>query len=71
VIVIIEIDRPCQIKPGLFRSTVGGRPFTRVWFLWFGLTHWPGDLREYGVAMRGAAWVNPTLANAELRTDET
>lgn len=57
MIVIIEFGRPAQLKPGRFRSTLGGRTFRRVWWLFVSISIWPGDLQEYGEACRGAEWV--------------
>ena len=60
MIFTIEISRPA-IAPGRFRSTLGGRPFRRVWCLWFALSWWPGDAKDYGDAIRDGCWLSPQL----------
>lgn len=57
MIVIFECSHPGQLKPGRFRSKLGGRRFIRYWWLFFSVTLWPGDLQEYGDAVRGAEWI--------------
>jgi hypothetical protein len=64
MIVIFEASGPAIWKPGQFRSLLGGRKYRRVWWLWFSVSWWPGDVQEYGLAIRGAAWVRPVAAGA-------
>lgn len=56
MVVILETGTPF-LKPGKIRTTLGGKPFRRYWFGWFALAIWPGDLQEYGDAVRGGEWV--------------
>ena len=56
MIISLEISRPALWRPGLFRSTLGGRPFRRCWFAWFALSWWPGDAVAYGEAIRAGEW---------------
>ena len=42
---------------GTFRGKLGGRTFRRIWFA---VAVWPGDLQEYGDAVRGAEWKSKT-----------
>jgi hypothetical protein len=41
MLVTIEISRPLQITPGVYRTRVGQRRarYVRVWWLWFALTY--------------------------------
>lgn len=56
--IILECDIH-PVWPGSFQSLLGGRQFRRWWFLWFAVAYWPGDLKEYGEACRGAEWRYP------------
>jgi len=56
MVVIFEMSQPPIWKPGQFRSILGGHRFRRVWWIWFSISWWPGDLQEYGDAVRQAEW---------------
>jgi len=43
VIIELEASRPCQVRPGLYRSRV---TVFRVWWLWFAVAVIRGDARE-------------------------
>jgi hypothetical protein len=40
---------------GRFSSTVGGKPYRRVWWLGVWITWWNGDLQEYGELLKSGA----------------
>ncbi len=56
MVVIFEVSTPPILKPGVFRSVLGGRKYRRAWWLFFSVSWWPGDLQEYGDAVRDAEW---------------
>jgi hypothetical protein len=56
VVVIFEVSNPPIWKLGAFRSQLGGKKYRRIWWLFFSVSWWPGDLQEYGDAIRGAEW---------------
>lgn len=58
MLVMFEISRPFQLRPGRRRSTLGNRTFRRWWWLWFAVTIYPARLDEYGEAVRGGEWVD-------------
>lgn len=43
-------------KPGIFKSTLGGRPYRRIWWFCFALAWWKGNSKEYGEVMKNAEW---------------
>lgn len=56
-----EIDWPLfgrwwQWKPGIHRSWLGDRRYTRIWWLCFAVTFWPGRVDEFGDAIRMSEW---------------
>ena len=57
--VMIEFDSGIRWSPGRFRSTIGGRKFRRFWWLWFAVTWFAGDLKEYGDVLRSGTveWI--------------
>ena len=55
MIIILECRNP-PIRPGWFRSEVGGRPYLRVWCCWFAITYWTGEQSEFGNALRDSEW---------------
>jgi len=56
-VIIFEFGPPCQFKPGVFRSIVGGRKYVRRWFLWWAITWFDGDLKQYADSIRsGTEW---------------
>ena len=56
MIIILEFGRPA-LSPGWFRSTLDGKTFIRVWFLWFAVSLWRGSLREFGEAVDAGEWI--------------
>lgn len=50
--IIIECDSDIRWKPGWFSSTVGGRNYRRVWWLFLALTWYAGDQKQFGDAIR-------------------
>lgn len=65
MIIQCEIDWPIRRdwwwwKPGMFRSCVGGKRYTRIWWLCFGVVFWNGDAKEFGDALRESEWFDTT-----------
>ncbi len=54
--IIFECDGKTNWKPGIFRSQLGKHTFRRVWWAWFAITLYSGDLKEYGEA--AGHWVD-------------
>ncbi len=55
MLILFEFDGK-PIRPGIFRSRLGGKRFVRVWCLWFAIAVFPGSIREYGEACRNSEW---------------
>lgn len=56
--IAFECGPPFQWSPGRFRSTLGGKRYRRYWWLWFAVTIYDGDMKDYGDALRsgGVEW---------------
>ncbi len=65
MIITLEISAPALWKPGIFRSTLGGKPYRRMWFAWFAISWWPGDGRDYSEACRNGEWINTDFATRD------
>ena len=65
--IIIEADARPNWRPGLFKSNVGGKRFRRVWWLWFAIAWYDGDLKEYGDTLRAGetVWVDPAAGSRQ------
>lgn len=56
MVVVVEVSRPWVWKPRRFASVLGGRRYCRVWWMYFAVAWWPGDMVEFGDAIRRGEW---------------
>lgn len=62
MVIQFEVAGPIQLKPGYFKSLLGSerhgglRRYSRVWWLWFSVSYWPGDLFELSEGIRVGEW---------------